>query len=326
MMRLAVRSMPIVLLACMLCTAVYAAADTASDAPATTPVNPFELPGNWYRANLHAHTTASDGDVDLATRVEQYKSAGYSILAVTDHEKTNDVAPFCTPDFLLISGMETHPVSPRLGMAFHFVCLNVPLGLSFERQAGAEERIKTVLERGGCVVAAHPYWCGFTIEELYPLKAYGVSAMEVYNATCRFSGRAVSSVHWDELLAKGWRLPAVAVDDVHGDNSLFVGWTWIRAEELSLEAVMAALRAGAFYASTGPEFKDVRIQDGTVKVECSPVAKIQFLADAPNGMQVLATDAPLTSASFAPKRKLTYVRVEITDADGKVAWSPALYF
>lgn len=41
-----------------------------------TPVNPFELPGQWYKANLHTHTTKSDGDVDLPVRVEQYKSHG----------------------------------------------------------------------------------------------------------------------------------------------------------------------------------------------------------------------------------------------------------
>lgn len=318
-MRFAVRSMPIIVLACVLCAAVYAAEGTPV-------VNPFEMPGNWYKANFHAHTTASDGDVDLPTRVEQYRGAGYSILAVTDHEKTAEVAPFCTDDFLLISSMETHPKSPKPGMAFHFVCLNVPLGLSFDKGVAAEQRIATVLEKGGYVIAAHPYWCGFTIEELYPLKAYGVNAMEVYNATCRFNGRAISSVHWDDLIAKGWRIPAVAVDDVHGDNALRKGWTLVKAETLTLDAVMAALRASAFYASTGPEFKDVRIQDGIVKVECSPVNKIQFYANAPNGMQVLATDAPLTSASFESKKKLEYVRVEITDADGNVAWSPALYF
>jgi hypothetical protein len=325
-MRFTVKSITVLFLTCALYAAGCASEEVTSNTPDPTPVNPFELQGNWYKANFHAHTTTSDGDVDLPTRVEQYKGAGYSILAVTDHEKTNDVTPFNTNDFLLISGMETHPASPNPDMRFHFVCLNVPLELSFAKETGAEERIKTVLGKGGYVIAAHPYWCGFTIEELYPLKAYGVNAMEVYNATCRFCGRDVSSVHWDELLAKGWRLPALAVDDVHNDSSLHVGWTWVRAEALTLDAIMAALKSGAFYASMGPEFKDVRIQDGVVKVECSPVVKIQFFANAPNGMQMLAKDAPLTMASFEPKKKLTYVRVEITDANGKVAWSPALYF
>lgn len=290
-----------------------------------TPVNPFELPGNWYKANLHTHTTQSDGDVELPVRVEQYKSHGYDILAVTDHEKTSEVAPFCTEDFLLISGMETHPKSSNPNMAYHLLCINVPVGMSFAKEAAMEKRMQALREAGAYVIAAHPYWCGFTLEELLPLKAEGVSALEVYNSTCRFNGRADSSVHWDQLLAKGWRIPAVAVDDVHGDNALRMAWTMIKAETLTLDAVMEALRKGAYYASTGPEFIDLRVEGDTVTVECSPVQKIQFYAPAPNGSQILADNAPLTSGIFTSKRPVAYVRVEITDADGKQAWSPVIY-
>jgi len=105
-----------------------------------------------------------------------------------------------------------------------------------------------------------------------------------------------------------------------------MGWTMIKAETLTLEAIMAALRAGAYYASTGPEFTDLRVEGDTVVVECSPARKIQFYAPAPNGAQVLADAEPLTKGEFVMKRTLAYVRVEITDADGKQAWSPVLYF
>lgn len=42
-----------------------------------------------YKANLHTHTTASDGDVPLADFVEAYYRAGYDILAITDHGVVN---------------------------------------------------------------------------------------------------------------------------------------------------------------------------------------------------------------------------------------------
>lgn len=290
------------------------------------PANPFELPGQWYKANLHTHTTKSDGDVDLPVRVEQYKSHGYDILAVTDHEKTSEVAPYCTKDFLLISGMETHPKSPNPNMVYHILCINVPVGMSFAKETPMEERMKALSEAGAYIIAAHPYWCGFTIEEIVPLLENGASALEVYNATCRFNGRANSSVHWNQLLAKGWRVPVVAVDDVHNDTALRKAWTMIKAEELTLDAVMAALRKGAYYASTGPEFKDLRVEDDRVTVECSPVERIQFYANAPNGTQILAKDKPLTTGVFTYKNSAKYCWVEITDADGNQAWSPVVYF
>ena len=110
--------------------------------------DPFELPGNLYKVNLHTHTTQSDGDVELPVRVEQYKSHGYDILAVTDHEKTSEVAPFCTEDFLLISGMETHPKSSNPNMAYHLLCINVPVGMSFAKEAAMEERMEALREAG----------------------------------------------------------------------------------------------------------------------------------------------------------------------------------
>jgi len=58
-----------------------------------TIVNPYETV-NWktwdyYKANLHTHSTASDGDVPLSEMVENYYDAGYDILAMTDHGVVN---------------------------------------------------------------------------------------------------------------------------------------------------------------------------------------------------------------------------------------------
>lgn len=58
-----------------------------------TIVNPYESV-DWstyktYLANLHTHTTASDGDVTLTDMVEAYYEKGYDILAITDHGVIN---------------------------------------------------------------------------------------------------------------------------------------------------------------------------------------------------------------------------------------------
>lgn len=42
-----------------------------------------------YKANLHTHTTASDGDETVSDFVEAYYRAGYDILALTDHGVIN---------------------------------------------------------------------------------------------------------------------------------------------------------------------------------------------------------------------------------------------
>ena len=41
--------------------------------------------GPWFKANLHCHTTLSDGNMTAAQVKDWYKSHGYSVVAVTDH-------------------------------------------------------------------------------------------------------------------------------------------------------------------------------------------------------------------------------------------------
>src|SRR5436190_16780630 len=53
----------------------------------TPVVNPFDTNGLWLRCALHAHTTASDGDLPPHKLVEHYERAGYDVLAITDHWK-----------------------------------------------------------------------------------------------------------------------------------------------------------------------------------------------------------------------------------------------
>ena len=58
-----------------------------------TIINPYEnvdwAKSTTYKACLHVHTTASDGDVTLSDMVEAYYQAGYDILAITDHGVIN---------------------------------------------------------------------------------------------------------------------------------------------------------------------------------------------------------------------------------------------
>lgn len=55
--------------------------------------NPYETVDfeNWdqYKADLHCHTTASDGDEDMDVMIEEHYTQGYDVLALTDHGIVN---------------------------------------------------------------------------------------------------------------------------------------------------------------------------------------------------------------------------------------------
>ena len=56
------------------------------------------------------------------------------------------------------------------------------------------------------------------------------------------------------MLARGRRLHALACDDAHFDfDDAFGAWVMVQAEAREPEALVAALKAGHYYSSTGPE-------------------------------------------------------------------------
>ena len=53
-----------------------------------------------FKANLHSHSTLSDGKLSPAELKKIYKEHGYSVLAVTDHDKNLRSFSFFLQDLL----------------------------------------------------------------------------------------------------------------------------------------------------------------------------------------------------------------------------------
>jgi hypothetical protein len=290
-------------------------------------VNPFELPGRWYRANLHTHTTLSDGQATPAQRVKQYARAGYDILALTDHRTTQDVASLAPEGMLIVSGMEFHPSSPIPNVDYHLVALNVPHGLHLDEKTltDANRCIDQVRSAGGIVILAHPFWCGMGFEDFRELK--GLSAMEVYNATCdRHGGRPSSENEWAHAMDRGMTLPIVGVDDAHSRRGSDVAacWTWLRAASPTAENVAEAIRTGACYASQGPKIHHFGVRGGALVVRSSPVEKIQFIGGPTSGLTRQAPSGRSIVRFSAEMPTWPYARVVVTDASGRKAWTNPL--
>ena len=61
-----------------------------------------------YKANLHCHSTFSDGKLTPEELKAAYKSHGYSVLAITDHEYPKDHSDMTDDDFLMLTGYEAY--------------------------------------------------------------------------------------------------------------------------------------------------------------------------------------------------------------------------
>ena len=64
---------------------------------------------NQYIANLHCHTTLSDGRKSPEEIRDAYMEQGYSIVAFSDHDNYFDHSDFCTDDFVAINSVCLRP-------------------------------------------------------------------------------------------------------------------------------------------------------------------------------------------------------------------------
>lgn len=285
-------------------------------------VNPFTRAGRWYRANLHTHTTTSDGDVPPAEAAELYRKAGYHVLALTDHNRTNDVSGMSRKNFLVVSGIEYHPACPATDNPHHLVGINVPHGFGFDKTYPDDGNacIRAVRAAGGESFLAHPLWCGHRYDHYAYLKGY--LGLEVYNTTCDKIARSAGDTDWCHLLDAGRMLGGLAVDDSHRSIDRFGGWTWLRMKSLTVAEVMKALREGRYYSSTGPAISDFRVRGGKVEVSCSPVEFIYLSALAYRGARRMAEGGKAIRKFSCPVGEdWTYVRAVVVDHRGRKAWT-----
>ncbi len=285
-------------------------------------VNPFEQSGKWYKANLHTHTTISDGKLSVPERVAQYRKAGYDILAITDHYVTNDIRGLSDKKMLVISGMEYHPPCPTTKGPYHILAVNIPYGFKFNDDEDANNCIAKVKKAGGESILAHPFWSGQAYEDFRCLR--GLAAVEIYNSTCDRHGQSSSENEWAYCLDRGHILSIVGNDDTHWVDSEDVCecWTWFKMPSLSVANVLASLRSGASYASCGPKIHDFRINGGKVRLRCSSVTKIHFIGGPGQGVRRRAGEGnSIMAHSIDIPDNWPYVRAVAVDAAGRRAWT-----
>jgi hypothetical protein len=301
----------------------------------------FTAPGRFWRGNLHTHSTRSDGVLAPEEVCRRYRAEGYDFLALTDHFVGSygypivDTLPFRTNRFTTILGAEIHSGAMANGELWHILAVGLPPDFAPShtpewvpvagQESGAELAARAVAA-GAFVAVAHPQWSGLTLADARSIGA--AHAVEIYNHGCamgcdRPDGFGIA----DLLLTEGRRLSLIATDDAHfSEPDHFGGWVMVKAMENAPEALLAALKAGEFYSSQGPELRSVVVTDDAVEVEMSACASMIVqgagtAAKAVHGHSMTKASLPLERFRASP-----WVRVTVMDAAGKRAWSNPYFF
>ncbi|MCL2517950.1 MAG: CehA/McbA family metallohydrolase [Oscillospiraceae bacterium] len=248
----------------------------------------------WFKGNLHTHTIQSDGKLTPEESQKLYRDNGYDFIAITDHWKITETGN--DHGILRITGCEYHSTNPT---NYHIVGIGMkkPLDPNITSASPAQDLIDAINNAGGSAILAHPAWCSNTVNDINFLK--GFTAVEILNTVCTMCGnmQGNSGEIIDRLAEEGYIIPCVASDDVHWyTTDQCRSFTWVKADELTEDAIIAAIKKGEIIASQGPFFS-VERTEGKLSVESTPVTKITITG------------------------KDNFVRVELIDENGNGAWS-----
>ena len=300
----------------------------------------FTAKGRFWRGNLHTHSTRSDGVLSPEEVCRRYKAEGYDFLALNAHFVGDfgypivDTVPMRDAGFTTILGAELHSGAMENGELWHILAVGLPADFApsnspyfvpVEGQETGAEIAARAVAAGAFVAIAHPQWSGLTLADARAITA--AHAVEVYNHGCAMGcDRADGFAIADLLLTEGRKLTLIATDDAHfSEPDHFGGWVMVKAEKNEPEALLAALKAGHFYSSQGPELRDVRVEGGKLIVESSAVVSVVALghgtgAKAVHGASMTRTEVPLERLNNSP-----WVRAAVIDAAGKRAWSNPIW-
>lgn len=257
----------------------------------------------WYAGDLHEHSHYSsplyggdDNAPDSLAEVHAFmKSKGLSFGAVSDHHNILNHAQwktFQSEDFIAIISKE---ISTGNG---HVLALNTPEDMIFHAFGKTDEAIRAEFIRicreirrlGGIAQLNHPRDKNPNIslpERFTDLLPY-FDTFELWNGSEKMepgtkNGNAFEL--WLKLLKSGIYLPATTGTDQHRLNEYMPERsikTYVLMEQLNLQSVLAAIRKGASFLTSGP-FLDICINGSsygeTVKLSEEMLLDVHLIAE-----------------------------------------------
>jgi hypothetical protein len=280
----------------------------------------------YYKAQLHCHSTESDGELSPVQVAGQYQNLGYEILFISDHNKMTPAEDYSLPGILCINAEEL-TFSKHLNGLFLDHTIDA-------KDFNMQQAVDSIKSQDGIVTFNHPvkmkYGPDWTYPENYFDKNSKPDFIEIFNAALNFYAPLNTEV-WDYLLSNDNKIYGIATDDMHKVNGTGVmkridaGWIMVKLSVLEEDSVYAALKRGDFYASTGIYITDYSVDENDIYVSCSNCSKIVFIGE--NG-KILGEKKGIAADYAMTDEK--YVRVELEDngvagIDKKKAWTQPVF-
>lgn len=278
--------------------------------------------GRWLKGNLHTHTCPASGcsRVSLERTLELYQKAGYDFLSLSDHMTLTRV-PSPYGNMTLVLGMEWNAPDGS-GHTGIYSC-DPDVVSPHAATTSQEELLDALSSQSALCILNHPNWHfrHYSCEKLESLSGY--DGIEIFNGVIKLdSGSELATVEWDYLLSRGKRVLGYASDDFHDEHHLAQGWNVARAESSTPEAILAALKSGNFYASSGVELTDIWRDGDVIGVESVDGQEIRVVGI---GSVVVHTVKDRAVSVNMKDYNSPYLRFEIYGRGSQMAWTQPFF-
>jgi len=293
----------------------------------------------WYKGNLHTHSHGfKESPHSASNALKWYADHGYDFLCMTEHDHLVD---YDFDRLLLIPGQEVGKAMKSQKGTVHINGFGITRTVEFvdawDVLPTIQANVNAVIEAGGLASINHPN-DRYSFDHREILQTPGARFVEIYNGggTSKNNdggpGRMSCEEIWDGVLSGGMVIWGIATDDAHTyDEDLPTraypgrGWVHLRAEELTVPAILAALNAGEFYASTGVTLSSLDWSQASISLEVSPVEGVTYTTtfSGRNGAVLATSDG--ARAAYAIKGNEGYVRATVRSSTGKKAWTQPVF-
>lgn len=224
-------------------------------------INPYQGTGSYCRAQLHTHTTNSDGKLSPDQLISEYERLGFKYLAITDHDKVTKVDSEKS-EIVLINGEEmTYPRPFRpLGYHINRLFIDQAANRSLKKKHSLsclQDIIDHTEDSGGIIVINHPSFIGnLGSQQWLPEKLLGINNFFLIEIANHHTDNEFNILYWHALLNKyGYSNPiwAIGGDDTHRREDIATNYIMIRVDMFDKQSLHRSLKSGDFYITQGPE-------------------------------------------------------------------------
>jgi hypothetical protein len=211
----------------------------------------------WYKGELHAHSTESDGKFPVDTVIQAAIDAELDYFALTDHFTTSQwrkLAPLVNDRMVLLHSCEitSHQGHANLHGLREWVDVYVD-----RPEWSMNQAADAVHAQDGLFCVNHPF-SGDLGWRSHDFDWQRADLMEIYH-NLEGANNQFHAPLWDHHLRLGRRIVGVGGIDSHnpfeGTHKLGQLVTWVHAPELSERGIVEGLRRGKVYVSRGPEVR-----------------------------------------------------------------------